>query len=56
MESDTCERGFSVRTLTKTGKRYWLGDSLLAAVMMIDMNGIQSVDEVKTLILGPVNV
>ena len=39
MESATCERGFSIRTLTKTGQRYWLGDSLLAAVMMIDMNG-----------------
>ena len=26
MESATCERGFSIRTLTKTGQRYWLGD------------------------------
>jgi hypothetical protein len=39
MESATCERGFSIRTLTKTAQRYSLGDSLLAAVMMIDMNG-----------------
>jgi hypothetical protein len=23
------ERGFSIRTLTKTGQRYWFGDSLL---------------------------
>ena len=59
MDSATCERGFSIRTLTKTGQRYWLGDSLLAAVMMIDMNGlnhdIQAADEVKALILESVN-
>ena len=38
MESDTCERGFSIR--------------LIAALMMIDMNrpDIQAVHEVKTLI------
>ncbi len=39
MESVTCERGFSIRTLKKTGHRYWLEDSPLAAVMMIDING-----------------
>jgi hypothetical protein len=39
MESATCERGSCIRTLTKTAHRYSLGDSLLAAVMMIDMNG-----------------
>jgi hypothetical protein len=45
----TCERGFSIRTLTKTGQRYWLGDSLLAALMIIDVNGpdIERVDEVR---------
>ena len=53
MESATCERGFSIRTLTKTAQRYSLGDSLLAAVMMIDMNGpdFEAVNEVKELIL-----
>ena len=58
MDGDTtCERGFSIRTLTKTGQRYWLGDSLLAALMMIDMNGldIETVDKVKALILKSVN-
>ncbi len=45
----TCERGFSIRTLTKTGQRYWLGESLLAALMIIDVNGpdIEAVDEVR---------
>jgi hypothetical protein len=38
MESATCEWGFSPN-LTKTAQRYSLGDSLLAAVMMTDMNG-----------------
>ena len=35
-----------------------MGDSLLAALIMIDMNGpdIEAVDEVKALILEPVNV
>ena len=61
MESATCERGFSIRTLTtkfKTGQRYSLGDSLLAALMMIDLNGpdIEAVDEVKEVILESVNV
>ena len=53
MESATCKRGFSIRTLTKTAQRYSLGDSLLAAVMMIDMNGpdFEAVNEVKELIL-----
>ena len=57
MESATCERGFSIRTLTKTGQQYSLGHSLLAALMFIDMNGpdIQAVDEVKSLILESVN-
>ncbi len=39
MESAKCERGFSIRTLTKTGQRYLLGHSLVAAFMMIEMNG-----------------
>jgi hypothetical protein len=34
MESSTCERGFSIRTLTKAGQRYSLGDSLLAALII----------------------
>ena len=41
-ESAAWERGFSIRTLTtnfKTGQRYPLGDSLLAALMMIGLNG-----------------
>ena len=65
--SATCERGFSIRTLTKTSQQYLLGGSLLAALMVIDMNGplirpsdlgtyIQTVNEVKTLILESVNV
>jgi hypothetical protein len=56
-ESATCERGFSIRTLTKTGQRHSLGDSLLAALMMIDLNGpdIEAVDEVKVLTLQSVN-
>ena len=43
MESATCKRGFSIRTLTKTAQRYSLG----AVVMMIDMNGPdnEAVDE-----------
>ena len=55
--SATCERGFSIRTLTKTGQRYSLGGSLLSALMMIDMNApdIQAVHEVKALILESVN-
>jgi hypothetical protein len=57
MESATCERVFSIRTRTKTGQRYWLGESLLAALMIIDLNGpdIEAVDEVKALILESVN-
>ena len=59
MESVTCERGFSIRTWapTKAAQRYSLGDSLLAALMMIDLNGpdIEEVDEVKALILESVN-
>ncbi len=53
MESATCERGISIRTLTKIGQQYSLGDSLLAALVMIDLNGpdIEAVDEVKALIL-----
>jgi hypothetical protein len=31
--------GASLRTLAKTGQRYSLGDSLLAALMLIGMNG-----------------
>ncbi len=38
-----------------TGQRYWLGDCLLAALMMIDMNDIQAVHEVKARILEYVN-
>ena len=43
--------------LTKTGQRYVMGETLLAALMTIDMNGpdIEAVDEVKTLILESVN-
>ena len=54
IETTTRERGFSTRTLTKTGQRYWLGDSLPAALRMIDMTGpdIEAVDEVKALILN----
>ncbi len=39
--------------LTKTGQRYSLGDSVLAALLLIDMNGpdIEAVEEVKVLIL-----
>ena len=56
MESAACERGFSIRTLTKNGQQYSLGDSALA-LMMIDLNGpdIKAVDEVKALILESVN-
>jgi hypothetical protein len=58
MESATCELGFSIRTLTKTGQRYSspLGDSLLSVLMMIDLNGpdMESVDEVKKQILESV--
>jgi hypothetical protein len=45
--------GFSIRTLTKTGQRYSSGESPLAVLMMIDLNGpdIEAVDEVKALIL-----
>ena len=52
MENDTCKRGFS--TLTKTDQWYTFGDFLLVDLMMIDLNGtdIESVDEVKTLILS----
>jgi len=47
----------SLQTLTKTGQRYSLEDSILAALMMIDLNGsdIEAVDEVKALILESVN-
>ena len=61
MESATCHSvsgaSLSERTLTKTGQRYLLGHSLLAALMFIDMNGpdIQAVNEVKALILESVN-
>ena len=56
MESATCERGFSIRSLTKTGQRYssqvWRYMSLLDALMMIDMNpDVQEVHEVKARIL-----
>ena len=58
MESATCERGSSIRTLTKIGQQYSLGDSLHAALMMIDLNGpdIKAVDEAKALIIESVNV
>ncbi len=38
---------------TKTGQRYSFGDSVLAALLLIDMNGpdIEAVEEVKVLIL-----
>ncbi len=45
--------------LTKTGQRYVMGETLLAALMTIDMNGPDieavEVDEVKALILESVN-
>jgi len=37
MESAACERGFSIRTLTTIVQRYSLGDSLLAALMKMDL-------------------
>ncbi len=40
MEIVTCERGFPIRTLTKTDQWYLLGDSLITDVLMIDMNGL----------------
>jgi hypothetical protein len=55
-ETATCERGFSIRTHTKTGQRYSMGTSLLAALMMIDINGpdIDSEEEVQKLVLAAV--
>ncbi len=48
MESAKCERGFSIRTLTKTGQRYLLGHSLVAAFMMIEMNGPNGRSDAKS--------
>jgi hypothetical protein len=39
VETATCERGFSLRTIIKTCQRYSMGDSLLACLMLLASEG-----------------